>query len=86
MHLGPEVFHRLGVGRSKAGRTPSIAYASTHVCGVERRGDGHAGVYGCPFAHLLSARTCYVLQNFNDKNVAAHLILKPRMSISRPHQ
>ena len=44
MHLGPEVFHHLGFGRSKAGRTPSIAYAGTHVCGVERRGDGHAGV------------------------------------------
>ena len=42
--------------------------------------------YGCPFAHLLSARTCYISKNFNDKILAAHLILKPCMSISRPHQ
>ena len=40
-------------------------------------------MYGCPFAHLLSACTCYNLQNFNDKNVAAHLKIEPHMSNSR---
>ena len=39
--------------------------------------------YGCPFAHLLSACTCYIFQNFNDKNVAAHLKFEPHMSLSR---
>ena len=43
-----------------------------------------APIYGCPFAHLLSAHTYYILKNFNDKILPAHLILEPRMSISRP--
>ena len=42
--------------------------------------------YGCPFAHLLSACTCYIFQNFNDKNVAAHLKFEPHMSLSRPRK
>ena len=39
--------------------------------------------YGCPFAHLLSACTCYISKNFNDKNVAAHLKFEPHMPLSR---
>ena len=40
-------------------------------------------LYGCPFAHLLSARTYYILKNFNDIIIGAHLKFEPHMWVSR---
>ena len=42
--------------------------------------------YGCPFAHLLSAHTCYILKNFIDIIVAARLKFELHMLVSRPRK
>ena len=69
---------------SRAGRVQNIQHMRLRLRYLRKA--RLAGGYGCPFAHLLSACTCYILKNFNDKTVAAYLKLDPRMSISRPRE